>query len=84
MSNLIVPNIICFQTQKQLTTLSNIGVLLKGVSNHLRARNFVRTKTSLLARCVHAHHRAHSLLSPANFLSNQIFSAIGNHTAISQ
>ena len=64
MSDLIVPNIICFQTQKQLTTLNNIRVLLKSVLIDLRARNFVHAKTSLRARCVHARHRARNLLSP--------------------
>ena len=49
-----VPNIICFQTQKQLSKLNNIRVLLKSVLNDLRARNFV-----------HARNRARSLSSPA-------------------
>ena len=48
MSDLIVPNIICFQTQKQLATLNSIGIVLKGVLIDFRARNFVRVKTSLL------------------------------------
>ena len=52
MSNLIVPNIICFQTQKQLASLNNIRVLLKTVLTDLCARNFVRAKTSLRARYV--------------------------------
>ena len=39
MSDLVVPNIICFQTQKQLTTF--IRVLLKSVLIDLRARDFV-------------------------------------------
>ena len=64
MSNLIVPNIICFQTQKQLASLNNIRVLLKSVLTDLRARNFVRAKTSLCARYVHALHRARNLSSP--------------------
>ena len=64
MSSLIVPNIICFQTQKQLTSLNNIRVLLKSVLTDLRARNFVRVKTSLRARYVHARHRARNLSSP--------------------
>ena len=63
MSSLIVPNIICFQTQKQLTSLNNIRVLLKSVLTDLRARNFVRAKT-LRARYVHARHRARNLSSP--------------------
>ena len=62
MSDLIVPNIICFQTQKQLATLNNVWVLLKGVLIDLRARNFVHAKTSLRARCVHA--REPNFLSP--------------------
>ena len=52
MSDPFVPNIICFQTKKQLTTLNNIRVLRKGVLIDLRARNFVHAKTSLRARCV--------------------------------
>ena len=40
-SDLILPNIISFQAQKQLTTLNSIGVLPKGVLIDLRARNFV-------------------------------------------
>ena len=62
MSDLIVPNIICFQTQKQLATLNSIGVLLEGVLINLRARNFVHMKTSLRARC--ARNRARNLSSP--------------------
>ena len=65
MSSLIVPNIICFQTQKQLTSLNNIRVLLKSVLTDLRARNFVRAKASLRARYVHTRHRARNLSSPA-------------------
>ena len=65
MSDLVLSNIICFQTQKQLTTLNNIRVLLKSVLIDLRARNFVLAKTSLCARCVHARHRARNLSSPA-------------------
>ena len=64
MSDLIVPNIICFKTQKQLATLSNIGILLKGVLIDLRAHNFVHSKTSLRARCVHARHSARNLSNP--------------------
>ena len=45
-----LPNIICFQTQKQLATLNNIQVLLKGVLIDLRARNFRHPKTSLHGR----------------------------------
>ena len=65
MSDLVVPNIICFQTQKQLAALNNIRVLLKSVLIDLRARNFVHAKTSLRASCVHARHRARNLSSPA-------------------
>ena len=64
MSDLIVPNIICFQTQKQLTTLKNVGVLVKSVLIDLRARNFIHAKTSLRVLCVHARHRARNLSSP--------------------
>ena len=44
MSDLVVPNIICFQTQKQLATLNKIRVLLKSVLIDLRARNFVTVR----------------------------------------
>ena len=33
MSDLTVPNIVCFQTQKQLATLNSMGVLLKPVNS---------------------------------------------------
>ena len=65
MPDLVVPNIICFQTQTQITTLNNIRELLKSVLNDLRARNFMHAKTSLRARCSHARHRAHNLSIPA-------------------
>ena len=65
MSDLIVPNVICFQTQKRLTTLKNFRVLLNGVLIDLCARNFVHAKTSLRARCMQARQRARNLLSPA-------------------
>ena len=64
MSDLIVPNIICFQTQKQLVTLNSIGILFKRVLIDLRARNFVHAKTYLRRRCVHARNRAPNLASP--------------------
>ena len=67
MSDLIVSNIICFQTQKQLATLNNIQVLLKSVLINLCAHNFVHAKTSLCARCVHARHCACNLSSPAHY-----------------
>ena len=41
MSDLIVPNIICFQTQKELTALNKIGVLLKDVLIDLGAHKSV-------------------------------------------
>ena len=66
MSDRVVPNITCFQTQKQLTTLNNIQVSLKSVLIDLPARNFVHAKTSLRTRCVHARHRARNLLSPGH------------------
>ena len=66
MSDLILPNIICFQTQEQLATLSNIQVLLEGVLIDLPAHNFVHMKTSLHAHCVHARHHAHNLSSPVS------------------
>ena len=55
-SDLIVPNIICFHTQKQLAILNNIRVLLKSVLIDLCAHNFVHAKTSLSKCYVHAHH----------------------------
>ena len=48
MSDLIVPIIVCFRTEKclkELNALKNIGVLVKGVLN------FVHAKTSLYALC---------------------------------
>ena len=50
MSDLIVPNTICSQTQKELALLNNIQVLRKSVLIDLRACNFVHVKTSLCAR----------------------------------
>ena len=72
MSDLIVPNIICFQKQKQLVTLNNIQVLLKSVSIDLAAYNVMHMKTSLTlcARCIHACDHVHSLLSPEINLRN--------------
>ena len=64
MSDLAVPNIICFQTQEQLAALNKIQALLEGVLIDLRARNFVHAKTSSRARCVHARHRVRNLSSP--------------------
>ena len=78
MLDLVLSNIICFQTQKQLTTLNNIRVLRKGVLTDLRARNFVHAKTSLRARCVHAYHRAYNLSSP--FHSDNIRAFLPNFT----
>ena len=69
MSDRIVPNIICFQTQNN--TLNNIGALLKGVLIDSRARNFVHTRI-LRARCVHARHRARNLSSPGRQISRLI------------
>ena len=65
MSDHIVLNIICFQNQKELNTLNNIAGQLKGVLFDLHALNFVHAKISFHALCVHAHHCAHNLLSPA-------------------
>ena len=59
-----VPNIICFQTQKQLAKLNNIRVLRKSVLIDLRARNIVHAKTYLHARCFHARNRARNLSNP--------------------
>ena len=73
MTDLIVPNIICFQTQKQPATLNNIQVLYRSVLTDLRACHFVHMKTSLRARFVHIRHRAHNLSSPV-YLSENGFS----------
>ena len=64
MLDFVVPNIICFQTQKQLASFNNIRVLPKSVLTDLRARKFLRTKTSLRVRRMHARHRARILSSP--------------------
>ena len=50
MSYLIVPNIICFQTQKQLTTLNNIWYYI-----YMHVNSYM-----------HPCQRAHNLSSPAN------------------
>ena len=64
MPDLIVPNIICVQTQKKLTTLNNVGVLVKSVLIDLRASNFVHAKIYIPVCCVHARHRGRNLSSP--------------------
>ena len=69
MANFIVPNIICFQTQKQFTTLNNIGVLVKDVLIDLRAHNSMHVKNSLHAGCMYARDHACDLLSPSNIVS---------------
>ena len=51
MSDLIVLNIICFQTRKHLATLNSIGVLLKDVLTDLFAHDFMHVKTSLHTIC---------------------------------
>ena len=66
MSYLAVPNIICFQTQKQLATLNNMPVLIKSVLIDLRVRNFVHAKISLRAHYMHTRHHARNLLSFVN------------------
>ena len=73
MSVLIVPNIICFQTQKWLTILNNIGLLPKGVLIYLRACNFVHAITSLRAHCTHAHHCVRNLSSSVWSLSKTLW-----------
>ena len=40
----------------------------KVILNDLCARNFMHTKTSLRARCVHARHRARNLSSPVEHI----------------
>ena len=52
-----------FSDKKQLATLHNIRVKLKGVLIDLRTHNFVHAKTSLHARYVHVRHRARNLSS---------------------
>ena len=66
MSDLIVPNIICFHTQKQLTTLNKVGVLFKSVLSYLHAHNFAHAQTSLHACCLHTYHSACNLPSPVS------------------
>ena len=63
MLDLLVANIICIQTEKQLATLNDIRVLLKIVLTDLRARIFLHAKTSLRACCVHVRHHAGNLSS---------------------
>ena len=75
MSDLIVPNIICFQTEKQLAALNNIGVLLNGVLIDLRTRNFMHAKTYLRALNMHARLRARNLSSPDCGLLKYLFEA---------
>ena len=69
MSDLIVPNIICFQTQEKPATVNEVRVLLEGVLTDLCARNFVHAKTTLRACCVYARHCACNLSSS---VSNQV------------
>ena len=79
MSDLIVPNIICFQTQL-LTTLNNIRALIKNYLIDLHACNFMHAKTSLHAHCMHAPHHACKLLSPENITytcARQVFPYTG-------
>ena len=64
MSDHTVLNIICIQTNKQLTILNNIQVLLKSVLTDLYVHNFVNAKTSWCARCMYAYHHVRSLSSP--------------------
>ena len=70
MTNFIASNIICFQTKKQLATLNDTRVILKGVLIDLRARNVVHAKTFLRACCLHARHRARNLSSPVLYSIN--------------
>ena len=46
---------------KKLATLNTIGVLLTGVLVDLCAHNFVHTKTSLHAHCMHTRNHVHNL-----------------------
>ena len=63
-----------FRHKNKLTTLNNIGLLLKGVSIDLHARNFVHTKISLCARWAHADERERNLSSPVTH--SQVFPKI--------
>ena len=54
-----------FSDKKQLGTLNNIRVLLKGVLIDLHAHNFMHGKTFLHACCMHTRHHACNLSSPA-------------------
>ena len=47
-----------------MTTLNNIGVLIKSVLIDLRARNFAYAKTYLRAGCVQTRHCERNLLTP--------------------
>ena len=67
MPDVIVQNIICFQTQEQLATLNSIAGLLKGVLIDLHTQNFVHAKTLLQECCVHACNCVCNLLSPVRY-----------------
>ena len=81
MPDLIVPNIY-FQTQKKLSTVNNIGVLVKSVLTDLRAHNFVHVKISLCAHCVHARHHAPNLLSPDSSQFTLILAVVRKHSIL--
>ena len=69
--------------KNKLTTLNNIGLLLKVVLIDLHPRNFVNTKISLCARCAHADERARNLPSPVTH--NQVFpkiEALNSHSLL--
>ena len=57
---------------KKLTTLNNVGVLVKSVLIDLRTHNFMHSKISVCAHCMHAHHHAHNLLSPVTTQSQGV------------
>ena len=82
MPDLIVPNIICFQTQKKLTTVNNIEVLVKSVLTDLRAHNFVHVKISLCAHCMHARHHVPNLLSPDSSQFTLILAVVRKHSIL--
>ena len=76
MSDFIVPNIICFWSQKKLITLNSIGILLKGVLIDLCAHNFMHVETSLCTYYLHAHHHVWNLLISFNNDCNKILKTI--------
>ena len=63
MPDLLVPNIFCFQTQKQLPTLNNIQVLLKSVLT-VRFMWFRASENLFACTLLHTRHCVSNLSSP--------------------